>query len=248
MGTCNVLEHAAPRDAVGAPRRACTSLCRPCSRVARSPRPRPPPPHPRAPSPSPSAQTAARLTTLNPEGTVFAEFTALANEHKAINLGQVRSPSPFPAPSSPSFLAAHREISSMSGAWIPQGFPNIDAPAFIRDAAVGAINGPALLNQYTRSAGHPRLVQGNGRAQDEEAAQGLTFEGRRSLNPRFVERGMVSSGGGVRAGLRPRAEPNDGGAHDRGRDRRSASPSSAQASTHTHAARLTAVPCTTCAN
>jgi len=35
-------------------------------------------------------QTAARLKTLNPEGTVFAEFTALANEHKAVNLGQVR--------------------------------------------------------------------------------------------------------------------------------------------------------------
>jgi len=38
-------------------------------------------------------QTAARLKTLNPEGTVFAEFTALANEHKAVNLGQVRKTS-----------------------------------------------------------------------------------------------------------------------------------------------------------
>ncbi len=57
--------------------------------------------------------------------TVFAEFTALANQHQAVNLGQ--------------------------------GFPDFPAPDFIKAAAVQAIN--ADLNQYTRSAGHPRLVK-----------------------------------------------------------------------------------------
>ncbi|KAH6563285.1 hypothetical protein BASA50_002371 [Batrachochytrium salamandrivorans] len=35
-----------------------------------------------------SSKAASRLGTLNPGGTVFAKFTALANKHKAINLGQ----------------------------------------------------------------------------------------------------------------------------------------------------------------
>lgn len=56
--------------------------------------------------------------------TVFAEFTALANQHGAVNLGQ--------------------------------GFPNFAAPSFIKEAAREAI--AADLNQYARSAGHPRLV------------------------------------------------------------------------------------------
>ncbi len=56
--------------------------------------------------------------------TVFAEFTALANQVKAVNLGQ--------------------------------GFPDFPAPDFILRAAKEAIDGH--LNQYTRSAGHPRLV------------------------------------------------------------------------------------------
>ena len=56
--------------------------------------------------------------------TVFAEFTALANQHAAVNLGQ--------------------------------GFPNFAAPSFIKEAAREAI--AADLNQYARSAGHPRLV------------------------------------------------------------------------------------------
>ena len=57
--------------------------------------------------------------------TVFAEFTALANQHQAVNLGQ--------------------------------GFPDFPAPDFIKAAAAQAIAGD--LNQYTRSAGHPRLVK-----------------------------------------------------------------------------------------
>ncbi len=57
--------------------------------------------------------------------TVFAEFTALALQHNAVNLGQ--------------------------------GFPNFPAPSFIKEAARQAI--AADLNQYARSAGHPRLAQ-----------------------------------------------------------------------------------------
>lgn len=57
--------------------------------------------------------------------TVFAEFTALANQVQAVNLGQ--------------------------------GFPDFPAPDFIKEAAKYAID--ADLNQYTRSAGHLRLVQ-----------------------------------------------------------------------------------------
>lgn len=56
--------------------------------------------------------------------TVFAEYTALAIEHNAVNLGQ--------------------------------GFPNFAAPDFIKEAAQAAI--AADLNQYARSAGHPRLI------------------------------------------------------------------------------------------
>jgi aspartate/methionine/tyrosine aminotransferase len=57
--------------------------------------------------------------------TVFAEFTALAAETGAVNLGQ--------------------------------GFPNFPAPDFVKQAAQAAI--AADLNQYARSAGHPRLVR-----------------------------------------------------------------------------------------
>ncbi|MEM7128944.1 MAG: aminotransferase class I/II-fold pyridoxal phosphate-dependent enzyme [Chloroflexota bacterium] len=56
--------------------------------------------------------------------TVFAEYTALAIEHNAVNLGQ--------------------------------GFPNFAAPDFVKQAAQDAI--AEDLNQYTRYAGHPRLV------------------------------------------------------------------------------------------
>ncbi len=60
--------------------------------------------------------------------TVFAEFTALALPHGAVNLGQ--------------------------------GFPNFAAPDFVKAAAQAAIG--ADLNQYARSAGHPRAGAGAG--------------------------------------------------------------------------------------
>ncbi len=66
---------------------------------------------------------ARRVQNFGP--TVFAEFTALANQHGAVNLGQ--------------------------------GFPDFPAPEFIKEAARAAI--AQDRNQYTRSAGHPRLVQ-----------------------------------------------------------------------------------------
>ena len=66
---------------------------------------------------------AARVQSFGT--TVFAEYTAMAIEHDAVNLGQ--------------------------------GFPNFAAPDFIKQAAQEAID--ADLNQYTRSMGHPRLVQ-----------------------------------------------------------------------------------------
>ena len=65
---------------------------------------------------------AQRVRGFGP--TVFAEFTALANQTGAVNLGQ--------------------------------GFPNFPAPDFVKAAAQAAI--AADLNQYARSAGHPRLV------------------------------------------------------------------------------------------
>ena len=75
-------------------------------------------------SPAPTSFTPARrVQHFGP--TVFAEFTALANQHGAVNLGQ--------------------------------GFPDFPAPAFIKEAAREAI--AQDRNQYTRSAGHPRLVQ-----------------------------------------------------------------------------------------
>ena len=56
--------------------------------------------------------------------TVFAEYSALAIEYNAVNLGQ--------------------------------GFPNFPAPDFVKEAAQQAIAND--LNQYARSAGHPRLI------------------------------------------------------------------------------------------
>ncbi len=74
----------------------------------------------------PAAPTFAPARRVQGFGeTVFAEFTALALETGAINLGQ--------------------------------GFPNFAAPDFIKQAAQEAI--AADLNQYTRSGGHPRLVE-----------------------------------------------------------------------------------------
>ena len=66
--------------------------------------------------------TSKRLETFGE--TVFATWSRIAAENKAINLGQ--------------------------------GFPDFDAPDFVKEAAVGAIR--AGENQYSRSAGHPLLV------------------------------------------------------------------------------------------
>jgi len=69
-----------------------------------------------------SFQPAQRVRSFGT--TVFAEYTALAIQHNAVNLGQ--------------------------------GFPNFPAPDFVKEAAQRAIAGD--LNQYARSAGHPRLI------------------------------------------------------------------------------------------
>jgi aspartate/methionine/tyrosine aminotransferase len=66
--------------------------------------------------------TSKRLETFGE--TVFATWSRIAAENKAINLGQ--------------------------------GFPDFDAPDFVKEAAVEAIR--AGENQYSRSAGHPLLV------------------------------------------------------------------------------------------
>lgn len=67
--------------------------------------------------------TAKRLAPFGE--TVFATWSRLAVERKAINLGQ--------------------------------GFPDFDAPDFVKEAAVKAIRSGE--NQYARSAGHPLLVE-----------------------------------------------------------------------------------------
>ncbi|KAJ3072484.1 Kynurenine--oxoglutarate transaminase 3 [Podochytrium sp. JEL0797] len=73
---------------------------------------------------TPKAST--RLAHLDKKGTVFAEMTALANKHHAVNLGQ--------------------------------GFPTLEVPQFIRTAAAEAVASPCMGHQYTRSEGHPRMV------------------------------------------------------------------------------------------
>lgn len=74
-----------------------------------------------------SPKSAKTLQHFDPAGTVFAEFTGLANEHKAVNLGQ--------------------------------GFPTLPLPSFIPNAlASAAQSSNSLLQQYTRSEGHVRLV------------------------------------------------------------------------------------------
>ena len=83
-------------------------------------------PAPAISGPVPVASTFTPAQRVQGFGeTVFAEFTALANETGAINLGQ--------------------------------GFPNFPAPDFIKQAAQAAI--AADMNQYTRSGGHPRLIE-----------------------------------------------------------------------------------------
>jgi aspartate/methionine/tyrosine aminotransferase len=73
-----------------------------------------------------STRAANRLSCLNPSGSVFAEYTALSNKHKSVNLGQ--------------------------------GFPALPVAQFIKDAAKLAVENPGPFHQYTRSEGHPRLV------------------------------------------------------------------------------------------
>ncbi|KAJ3022489.1 Kynurenine--oxoglutarate transaminase 3 [Thoreauomyces humboldtii] len=49
------------------------------------------------PAPAVSAKAARRLASLDPRGSVFAEYTALANAHGAVNLGQGFPTLPVPA-------------------------------------------------------------------------------------------------------------------------------------------------------
>ena len=73
---------------------------------------------------APAHKLASRLDGFDGP-TVWHEFTPLAKEHGAVNLGQ--------------------------------GFPDWESPAFLKEAGKRAIDEDH--NQYTRSAGHPALVQ-----------------------------------------------------------------------------------------
>ena len=77
---------------------------------------------------------AARVATIMQEGNIFATFTALANEHEAVNLGQG-----FPSFGSPEFLTAKLTE--------------------ICRGDVFSENGPAdLNNQYTKPGEEPTLA------------------------------------------------------------------------------------------
>jgi aspartate/methionine/tyrosine aminotransferase len=99
--------------------------------------------------------------------TVFAEFTALATQVGAVNLGQ--------------------------------GFPNFAAPDFVKAAAQQAI--AADLNQYTRSAGHPRLVQALA------AVYGPLFD--RTLDPLREIVVTVGATEGIFAAIQAIVDPGD---------------------------------------
>lgn len=99
--------------------------------------------------------------------TVFAEYTAMAIEHGAVNLGQ--------------------------------GFPNFAAPDFIKQAAQEAI--AADLNQYTRYAGHPRLVEALGQV------YGKPFG--RAIDPMTEIVVTVGATEGIFATLQALIEPGD---------------------------------------
>jgi len=73
---------------------------------------------------NPAHKLASRLDSFDGP-TVWHEFTPLAKEFGAVNLGQ--------------------------------GFPDWQAPVFLKEAGKRAIEEDH--NQYTRSAGHPSLVQ-----------------------------------------------------------------------------------------
>lgn len=99
--------------------------------------------------------------------TVFAEFTALAIQHNAVNLGQ--------------------------------GFPNFPAPDFVKDAAQQAI--ATDLNQYARSAGHPRLIKA--------LAQVYSPLFGRELNPMSEIVVTVGATEGIFATMQALVEPGD---------------------------------------
>lgn len=80
-----------------------------------------------------------------------------------------------------------------------QGFPNFSAPDFVKDAACAAIQ--AELNQYARSAGHPRLV--NALAQ----VYSPLFE--RTLDPMSEIVATVGATEGIFAAIQALVDPGD---------------------------------------
>lgn len=110
-------------------------------------------------------QPATRVQGFAP--TVFAEYTALAIKHDAVNLGQ--------------------------------GFPNFAAPDFIKEAAQKAIADD--LNQYTRSAGHLRLVNA--------LANVYSPEFNRDLDPTTEILTTVGATEGIFATIQALIEPGD---------------------------------------
>jgi DNA-binding transcriptional MocR family regulator len=90
-----------------------------------------------------SSRSSQRLLLLDQGGTVFSHYTALANKHKAVNLGQGLS-------------SIHCNILDEH---LTVGFPTLDIAPFLQQAALNSVANKCLLHQYTRSEGHPRLVQ-----------------------------------------------------------------------------------------
>lgn len=93
--------------------------------------------------PPSAVQVADRLATFGQ--TIFAEFTRLALENQAINLGQ--------------------------------GFPDFDGPDFIKQAAIGAMQGGH--DQYARTFGTPELVSAIG--DHFSGRTGLEFDAEASI-------------------------------------------------------------------
>lgn len=65
-----------------------------------------------------------------------------------------------------------------------QGFPDFNGPDFVLQAHKDAISGGASMNQYTRSGGHPRLVQvcERGANERERARRARRARGERSCD------------------------------------------------------------------
>jgi kynurenine---oxoglutarate transaminase / cysteine-S-conjugate beta-lyase / glutamine---phenylpyruvate transaminase len=80
-----------------------------------------------------------------------------------------------------------------------QGFPNFSAPDFVKDAACAAIQ--AELNQYARSAGHPRLVNA--------LAQVYSSLFQRELNPMTEIVTTVGATEGIFATIQALIDPGD---------------------------------------